>query len=731
MPRRAACATCAAQQSAARDDARGLLFLSCKTPAMSLLPPLSLRLLPALVLGALLTACGGGGDAPTGAQAAQDTATDSGVGSSLATAEARPTYHLAPVLLDAPADADMARPSASAHQAPHTTTVPEALGGLSSRGLTVRTLLAAAAEGAAGARQRIASASAQDTALSEAVKPMAAGSTVVTYTPAQIRAAYNLPELPDLSGAITATQAAQLGAGQTVYIVNAYHDPHIAAELAAFAGRFGLPGCDAAGIDPSASLPLAGAPTDGCTLSVVYATSGGAMTASAPAYNAGWATEIALDVQWVHATAPMARIVLIEAADAGISSIANAVALANAMGPGVVSLSLGANEGSWVNSVDSVFYGSGMSYVAATGDNGAAVEWPSVSPGVLAVGGTSLTFTGTGARSETVWSGTGGGVSAYMARPAYQTKAVPGLGTPARRSVADVAFNANPATGQYVAVMSQDGSSTSWVSAGGTSLATPQWAALLAVTNALRVQSSLGVIGSPHSALYASVASVAKLYAADFLDIKTGKDGSCALCAAKTGYDNPSGLGTPQGVSLLSTLAGITVPAIAPVITPASVNGQAGVALSFSVSVSAANALRYSLSGAPGGMAVSSAGVVSWAKPVAGSYSVTVSATDTRTGQTAQGVYAITIVTPEPPVVSAVSATAVAGKAFSQAMSVTAPNAVTWTLTKPPAGLVIGKTGVVSWPKPVKGSYSITVTAKDSKTGKTGSAVLSLTVNAS
>ncbi|WP_374428274.1 S53 family peptidase [Ideonella dechloratans] len=685
----------------------------------------SLRLLPApwlsaLLLGAL-SACGGGGD---GAR----TAATASAGS-LATVQARPTYHLAPVLLGAPADTDMTRPSASARLAPHTTQVPQALAGLSSRGLTVQALQAALADGGAGARARMAGATAS--AEGAAVQPMAAGSTVTTYTPAQIRAAYNLPALPDLSGSLTATEAAQLGAGQTVYIVNAYHDPNIAAELAAFAGSFGLPGCSVAAIDPAASLPLASAASDGCTLSVVYATSGGGMTADAPAYNAGWATEIALDVQWVHATAPMARIVLIEVPDSGIASIANAVALANAMGPGVVSLSLGASEGSWVSSVDTVFYGTGMSYVAATGDNGAAVEWPSVSPGVLAVGGTTLSFKGSGARSETVWSGTGGGVSKYLARPAYQTKSVPGLGTPARRSVADVAFNANPASGQYVAVMSQDGRSTSWVSAGGTSLATPQWAALLAVANALRVQSSLGMIGAPHNAFYASVASVAKLYAADFLDVNSGKDGSCALCSAKAGYDNPSGLGTPQGVSLLSTLTGVTVPAIAPSVTSGAVNGQAGVALSFSVSVSAANALRYSLDGAPAGMAVNTAGVVSWAKPVTGSYSVTVTATDTRTGQTAQGVYAITIVTPDPPSVTAATASAVAGKAFSQAMSYTAPNAVTWTLTKPPSGMVISTAGVVSWPKPVKGSYSVTVTARDSKTGKTGSAVLSLTVNAS
>ena len=94
---------------------------------------------------------------------------------------------------------------------------------------------------------------------------------------------------------------------------------------------------------------------------------------------------------------------LIEAANASISELGGAIALANAMGPGVVSMSFGAAEGSWTPGQDSLFGATGMSYLASTGDNGSQVNWPSVSAKVLAVGGTTLTWSGSGTRSETVW----------------------------------------------------------------------------------------------------------------------------------------------------------------------------------------------------------------------------------------------------------------------------------------------------------------------------------------
>ncbi|WP_202620101.1 hypothetical protein, partial [Escherichia coli] len=130
--------------------------------------------------------------------------------------------------------------------------------------------------------------------------------------------------------------------------------PNVVAELAAFNAKFGLPTCSSRTLTASSALPLAAASSSGCELVVAYS-AGNALSSTAPAYDSGWATEIALDVQWAHATAPLARLVLIEAPDAGVASLTGAVSLANRMGAGVVSMSFGANEGSWTASYDSVF----------------------------------------------------------------------------------------------------------------------------------------------------------------------------------------------------------------------------------------------------------------------------------------------------------------------------------------------------------------------------------------
>ncbi len=379
--------------------------------------------------------------------------------------EARPSFHAAPVLLDDPtADAD------APAQTPTYTRLTAAQAALPTRQRSADSLRDGANEGLR----------ARALAGSEA-QPMASGGTVVTYTPAQIRAAYKLPT-------IAAATKAQLGAGQTIYIVNAKHDPNIVAELAAFNSKFSLPSCSNRTLTATTALPLAAASSSSCELVIAYSTSTATLSNTAPAYDSGWATEIALDVQWAHAIAPLARLVLIEAPDASVSSLAAAIRLATRMGPGVVSMSFGANEGSWVNSLESSFATTGMSYLAATGDDGAGVMWPAVSNRVVAVGGTSLSWTGSGTRSETTWSSTGGGVSSHMAKPSYQA----GTANATKRAVADVAFNANPYTGQYVATMAPGSSTVSWMSAGGTSLATPQWAGLLAVANALRAQGGTG-----------------------------------------------------------------------------------------------------------------------------------------------------------------------------------------------------------------------------------------------
>ncbi len=584
-----------------------------------------------LLTAAALTACGGGGTTDTTTQASAATGTVAmavtldapGTG-----VQASHSFHIAATELEAPPDVDAAEP----HRA-------LAAANIATQGLTLDTL---------DASQRR---SAQAAGSGEAA-PMAATTTVTTYTPAQIRAAYGLP-------ALSAT-AAQLGAGQTIYIVNAKHAPNIAAELAAFNSKFGLPTCTTRTLAANAALPLAAASTSACELVIAYSTTAGALTATAPAYDSGWATEIALDVQWAHATAPLARIVLIEAPDAGVASLSNAVALANRMGAGVVSMSFGAAEGSWTSSYDGVFGAAGMSYLAATGDNGAAVSWPSVSSKVVAVGGTTLAYSGTGSRSETTWSGTGGGTSAYVALPSYQSGSIGGY---ARRAVADVAFNADPNSGQYVAVIAPGTTTVRWVSAGGTSLATPQWAGVIAVANALRVASGKTVLGQPHAALYQQIGAVPTAYTAAFKDVATGSNGSCTTCAAKAGYDTPTGWGTPNVTSLLTSLGGATTSSTstgssttttttttsstAPKLATTSLSGVAGKALSASIGYSApgATSLSIGITGVPSGMGISatnSAIRVSWAKPVTGSYNLVITLKN-NLGQTTTGTVAVKI----------------------------------------------------------------------------------------
>ena len=628
-----------------------------------------------------------------------------------------PTFHVAPVILNAPSDIDVSNASASARLAPSQQAIPAEFQGLSSRGLTLSTLQSIQA----------ARLSTAQSVSADGVAPKASTAVATTYTPAQIRAAYGLPTLPSSFTGLTATQAAQLGAGQTIYIIDAQSDPNVAAELAAFNTKFGLPACTVRTIATNASLPLPAPSTNACDLSIVYSTPSSGMTATAPAYDSGWATEITLDVQWAHATAPLARIVLIESADTSNTGLIGAIGLANKMGAGVVSMSFGGAEGSWTSSVDSTFSNTQMTYLAATGDNGASVSWPSVSSRVLAVGGTTLTYSG-GTRSETVWSGTGGGVSAYTPTPSYQTNAVPGMGTPTNRTVADVSFNADPSTGQYVAVINQGSSSVSWLSAGGTSLATPQWAGIMAVANALRVQSSKAVLGAPHSVLYQQISTVPGTYASSFADIKQGSDGSCAGCTAKTGYDFPTGLGTPNVTNLLTALAGSGAVS-APVVTGANVSGQVGTALSFTVSASSPDTLSFSLTGAPAGMSINSSGVVTWATPVAGTYNVTVTATDAKANLSGKGVYVVTIAAPVPPVVTGASISGQVGTALSFTASVTDSNPYTLSLSGAPSGMTISSAGVVSWATPVLGTYSVTVTATDSKTGLTGKGVYAVTIS--
>jgi hypothetical protein len=631
---------------------------------------------------------------------------------------AQPTFHLAPVILDEPEDTDRSEPMSSAVMAPRQVEIDPAFAQLSTRRLTAQVLEQVRETGIA-----------PESALADGstLKPLATTSTVTVYTPAQIRAAYGLPALPGTTSSVTSAQAAQLGAGQTIYLIDAFNDPNVAAELASFDSKFALPGCTVTAIAPSATLPLAPAAATSCTFSIVYSADAGGMTATTPAYNSGWATEIALDVEWAHATAPYARIILIEASYPG-NQLLTAVQLANRMGPGVVSQSFGSLENGGTSSSDATFSVANMTYLAATGDAGAQVNWPAVSSHVLAVGGTSLTYSGSGARTESVWSGTGGGVSAFVATPAYQSLAVPGLGALAHRAVTDVAFNANPYTGQYLAIM-PPGSSVSWYSGGGTSLATPQWAGILAVANALRAQAFLRPIGAAQPTLYGLGLQSAS-YASAFLDVTQGSDGTCTTCYAGVGYDLPSGLGSPNVQSLLGSLSGQPL-VTAPVVTASSVSGKVGTALSFSIPASSPHVLTYSLTGAPAGMSVNAnTGFVTWNVPVLGSYSVIAHALDASSGLSGQATFSVTIIPASPPQVAGGSVSGTALTALSFVPQVTDANVVTLSLAGAPSGMSVNTAGIVTWASPLAGTYAVTVSAHDASTGLTGQGLYTLNIGA-
>lgn len=714
--------------------------------------PLAQKATPALALSvvllASLTACGGGSGAEQTAQSAVATdvatsspassltaspsgdssATDAAVNAAMARTEAQPAYHLAPALLDEPSQIDAGGTNASARQAANKFQVDaNVANGLDTARLSRQALAQRIAE---VSKARVASA-AGDTAA-----PQATAIVGAVHTPAQIRAAYGLAALPATGASLTAAQAAALGAGQTIYLVDAYHDATALSDLNTFSAKFGLPTCTNAPVATAAKLPLA-TPPSSCTFSQVYSTTTAAMTATAPAYNATWAPESKLDVQWAHAIAPLARIVLIEMPDAMSTSILGANSLAAALGKGVVSMSFGSAEASWSSTVDWHFTIAGMTYVAAAGDSGSQVLWPAVSPNVVAVGGTSLNWSGSGTRYEAAWALGGGGMSAYEALPAWQSGVTPAGGSAlVRRAVPDVAFNANPMTGEYVA-LTLPGAATVWNGYGGTSIAAPQWAGVIAVANAMRVASSQAVLGDIHTTLYKSIAAVPGTYAAALGDVVDGTNGTCATCRAGTGFDQATGWGTPNAAQLLQVLTGVATPAAvvaaAPTVPGGSFSGKVGTALSQSLNVTApaGTTTAYALSGAPGGLTVDTTGTLKWAAPVAGSYSFTATAS-TATGKSASGTYALKVIAGTAPVFSSSGKfTAKAGTAFAGALSASNPNAGTlsFSVTGAPSGLTASTSGALSWAAPVAGTYSFTAKVADSY-GYSSSQTETLTVAA-
>jgi hypothetical protein len=366
----------------------------------------------------------------------------------------------------------------------------------------------------------------------------------IGFTPTEITTAYGINQVT--FGTVTGT-----GAGQTIAIIDAYSDPDITHDLQAFDAAFGL-----------ANSTLTIESQTGSTTSLPT-------TDPAGAGNDNWEGETALDVEWAHATAPGAKLLLVEATDDSPSNIFAAINYARSVsGVSVVSMSFGGNETSGDTSYDSYFTTpsghSAVAFVASTGDDAAPAGYPAYSPNVLAVGGTSLSIDSSdNYSSETGWSGSGGGISEYEAKPTYQDDVATESST--NRTAPDVAMDANPSTGVAVYDSYNNGTTDPWYTVGGTSMAAPIWAGIVTIADQGRAAAGEAVLDS--SGLLNLIYSAST---SDFHDITSGNNGY----AAGTGYDLVTGRGTPIANLLIPYL----VTGVATVVTnPVTTSGTLSV----------------------------------------------------------------------------------------------------------------------------------------------------------
>jgi subtilase family serine protease len=245
-----------------------------------------------------------------------------------------------------------------------------------------------------------------------------------------------------------------------------------------------------------------------------------------------WALEIALDVEWAHAIAPKAHILLVESQTSKLVEMLQGVDLAVELGATVVSMSWGTFEFAGEHAYDGHFLGD-VPYVAASGDFGDPGFYPAASPRVTGVGGTTLTLDSNGNyASETAWSGSGGGISTVETEPLYQAP----FQSSGMRGFPDVTYNADPNSGFAVYDSTPYQGFGGWIQVGGTSAGAPQWAALIAIANSMRTQANLPPLTRVNDALYK--AANPGSYASDYNEVKTGTNGTCgSVCSAGPGYD--------------------------------------------------------------------------------------------------------------------------------------------------------------------------------------------------
>jgi subtilase family serine protease len=345
------------------------------------------------------------------------------------------------------------------------------------------------------------------------------------FTPADIRHAYGFDK-------VQIGSVAGDGTGQTIAIVEAFHDPRITVDLREFDKAFNLHDPVFSQVEPEGATSV----------------------------NADWAMETALDVEWAHAVAPGAKILLVEARSDSISDLLGAVNYARRLhGVSVVSMSWGLTESTidpgFQKTNDKIFSTptghAGVTFTAATGDDGgqSGPEWPASSPNVLSVGGTSLQLDSQGNYArETAWPGGGGGQSSVEREPKYQRN----VQRTGMRTTPDVSIVGDPNTGLFVYDTVPLDRQTGFFQVGGTSAGAPMWAGLIAIADQGRARE--GKSTASRAPLDGATDTLPALYAlprTDFHDVTAGTNDAGP---ARPGYDLATGLGSPIADRVIAAL---------------------------------------------------------------------------------------------------------------------------------------------------------------------------------
>ena len=271
------------------------------------------------------------------------------------------------------------------------------------------------------------------------VSPSATLTPTAGLTPTQIRTAYGLNNVPEN------------GTGVIIGVVDAYLYSSAQADFVAYDSFYNLG-------NPNALT--------------VYSLG--------KVSNASWSLEQSLDIQAIHAVAPMAKIYLIQAASDSLTDLLAGVQKAVSLGCGIISCSWGSPEFSTENNYASYFSAANTVFLASAGDSDDIVNWPSVLSDVISVGGSTLNVSATGTRiSETVWSDTGCGPSVYIAIPSYQS----GAGISGSKDLPLILLRMpTQSTGINIINTAYIGTQT-FFEVGGTSLSAPIWAGIIGLAN--------------------------------------------------------------------------------------------------------------------------------------------------------------------------------------------------------------------------------------------------------